>query len=110
MSSLVILGAGGFLGRAVVSAGNCPMPVKAVLNNTAIDADLVREGITWFAANLLVPTSLDTVLSPGDIVLNLAFMSTADQEQNEKLVDNIIEACLRAGVSRLMHCSTAVVA
>jgi len=110
MPSLVILGASGFVGRAVITAGRFPMPVKAVSRKIPTDADLNQEGMTWLEADLSVPGSLDEVLEPGDVVGNLAYMSDASAATNVSLIDNVVEACLHSRAARLVHCSTAVVA
>lgn len=86
------------------------MPVKAVAHSIPADAPSLQEGIEWFEADLLAAASLDAVLSPGDVVCNLAYMSAAGEAANATLVANIIEACVRTHAARLVHCSTAVVA
>ena len=110
MPSIVILGAGGFLGRALIASSTVSLPIKAVARNIPSDAHLTQEGVTWIAADLLIPTSLDLVLERDDVVVNLAYMSDASATKNIRLIDNLIEACLRVRVARLVHCSTAVVA
>jgi len=85
------------------------MPVKAVARSIPSAGGLVREGVRWYEANLLTATSLDRVLGHGDIVCNLAYMADADESANVAMIDKIIEACWRANVSRMVHCSTAVV-
>lgn len=110
MSSLVVLGSNGFLGRAFIANDNFLKPIKAVFRNIPADADVAQKGVSWVEADLTDPTSLDNVLSAGDVVINLAYMSNADEAENVDLVGNIIEACLRSKVARLVHCSTAVVA
>jgi nucleoside-diphosphate-sugar epimerase len=103
---VVILGAGGFLGRALLSAAAARQPVKAVARTILAP----REGVTWFAADLSQPASLDAILSPGDVVINAAHASSASDATNRQLLDNVIQACERRRVARLLHCSTAVVA
>ena len=110
MSSLVILGAGGFVGKALIGGGHSPLPIKAVARNIPSDADLTRSGVTWLAADLLTSTSLKEVMEPRDVVINLAYMPDAGEADNVRLIDNVIEACLRSRVPRLVHCSTAIVA
>ena len=71
MSSLVILGASGFLGRALISAVPRPLRVKAVARHIPPDAELQQvqqEGITWIEADLVISASLYDVLHPGDII------------------------------------------
>jgi nucleoside-diphosphate-sugar epimerase len=109
-SSVVVLGAGGFLGRALIESGLASVPIKAVSRIIPLDMESVTEGVTWFAADLGNPKSLQSILEEGDIVLNLVYMSGANETGNTGLLDNIVEACLKAGATRLIHCSTAVVA
>lgn len=109
MGSLVILGASGFLGRSLISNGFFPMPVKAVARRIPPDADLTQDRVIWHVGDLMIPHALDAVLEADDIVMNLAFMLSAGEEENLCLIDNIVEACHRSRVSRLVHCSTAVV-
>jgi uncharacterized protein YbjT (DUF2867 family) len=77
MPSLVILGAGGFLGRAVLAAANPAPPIKAVAHNRRPGDDPMSPGVSWFHADLLVPAALDEILSAGDVVANLALSSPA---------------------------------
>jgi nucleoside-diphosphate-sugar epimerase len=110
MSSLVVLGAGGFLGRSLVSAAPLPLSIKAVARRVPQDARLDQDGVTWVEADLLLPSALDAVLSPEDIVVNLAYAPAAGEAMNGAMVNNIVEACVSHRVARLVHCSTAVVA
>ena len=110
MSSLVILGAGGFLGRNLISAGPFSLPIKAVARHIQPHAVLNQEGITWIEADLLEATCLAAVLGTGDIVINLAYMACGGEADNRIMIDNIINACLSRRVARLVQCSTAVVA
>jgi nucleoside-diphosphate-sugar epimerase len=110
MSSLVILGASGFLGRTLIAGGCFSVPVKAVARIIPSDSNLTQEGITWITTDLLTSTSLNLVLERGDVVINLAYMFDASEATNVNLIDNIINACLSNRVARLLHCSTAVVA
>lgn len=109
MPSLVILGANGFLGRAILEQKNFHLPVKAVARNVPSDERLFEKGITWYKADLLIPSALDHIVEKGDIVINLAYIKVADAADNLKMIDNIVEACLRYGARRLIHCSTAAV-
>jgi nucleoside-diphosphate-sugar epimerase len=110
MPALVILGASGFLGRTVLASPYFPMPIKAVSRKAPSDANYDHGKITWLEADLSAPSALDDVLEPGDVVVNLAYMSNAGDAVNLSLIDNIVQACLRRRAARLVHCSTAVVA
>jgi nucleoside-diphosphate-sugar epimerase len=109
MPALVILGASGFLGRAVMAAGRFPMPIKAVSRKAPADGNYDRERVTWLEADLSMPSALDDVLEPDDIIVNLAYTSNAGEAVNLGLIDNIVQGCLRRRAARLIHCSTAVV-
>jgi nucleoside-diphosphate-sugar epimerase len=109
-SSLVILGASGFLGRTLLDGVHLPMPVKAVSRNIPSGAALTQNNVTWRAADLSTSMSLIPVLDAGDVVINLAYSADGGEVANLQLIDSIVEACLRSGVARLVHCSTAIVA
>ncbi len=109
MSSLVILGSNGFLGKALLCNNNLLKPVKAIVRSIPTNVDIHQEKVTWIEADLMDPSSLIGVLSEGDIVINLAYIQDSDKFKNMTLIDNIIEACIYTKVSRLVHCSTAVV-
>jgi nucleoside-diphosphate-sugar epimerase len=110
MASLVVLGASGFLGRALIAAESLPLPVKAVARHIPTDAAGQQPGVTWLAADLLIRNSLEDALHPGDIVVNVADMPSGGEAANEKMIDNVVETCLSRRAARLVHCSTAVVA
>jgi len=105
----VILGAGGFLGRHLIASGKCPVRVKAVARRRRSDRDLRETDVVWLVADLLSPGSLDDILEPDDVVLNLAFLYEGGDRENIRLVENVTAACLRARVARFVHCSSAVV-
>lgn len=107
--SLVILGASGFLGKALLADRHCASCIKAVARRIPSDVDSGQPTVTWHAADLLSSKSLDEVLEPRDIVINLAYAPDAGEAENLRLINNVIEACLRSRAARLVHCSTAVV-
>ncbi|MCX7090653.1 MAG: NAD-dependent epimerase/dehydratase family protein [Legionellales bacterium] len=109
MPSLVILGASGFLGRAMIAHRYHSFPVKAIARSIPSDADLHPEGVTWYQADFLHPHALDHVLENDDIVINLAYLKEASDMEHIRMINNIIGSCLQKDVSRLIHCSTAVV-
>jgi nucleoside-diphosphate-sugar epimerase len=105
---LVILGASGFVGRHLLSVAPFPLPVKAVTRKPP--SGVAAGPVTWHAADLLDPAALGPLLGPGDIVCNLAYSNSTSRSDNVALLDNVISACAQAGVARLIHCSTALVA
>ncbi len=110
MPSLVVLGAGGFLGRTLLAEPNLPPGVKAVartLPNRSYDG---ARRLSWVAADLTSPGSLDSVIESGDTVVNLAYMPDAGEEANLRLIDSALESAVKKEAERFLHCSTAMVA
>jgi len=108
MNSLVILGARGFLGKSLINSGNLASPVKAIARSIPANVNMCQK-VTWIEVDLMSPSALIGVLSEDDIVINLAYIPDSDKLKNVTLINNIIEACVYSKVSRLVHCSTAVV-
>lgn len=107
--SLVILGASGFVGKGILRECSFFSPIKAVARKIPSDKHLFSSDVTWYSADLLIPDSLSDILQEGDIVINLVYIRSENDSDNIHMIDNIIEACLRHRVSRLIHCSTAMV-
>ena len=105
-NSLVILGASGFVGQAIIAQVPPNYSIKAVARSVPLDAS---PKATWYAADLLLRESLVQILKPGDTVINMAFMSMENVADNSSMITNIIDACLQCGVKQLIHFSTATV-
>jgi nucleoside-diphosphate-sugar epimerase len=105
---IILLGASGFIGRQLLREVDCYAisPVTRRLNQQ-MPADLAVRN--WLVADLLNPRSLDAILTPGSTVINLAYSGHSSSEDNITMVEYLVQACRRAKVSRLVHCSTAVV-
>lgn len=106
---LVVFGASGFLGRHLVedvrkSGGGLRAVTRQPTSVTS------AAGVEWIRADLTDPTSLERALRSDDTVLNLAYMPSAGMADNLAALDNLINACSKRGVKRLIHCSTAMVA
>ena len=106
MPALVILGANGFIGRAILSAPP-PVPLTAIARTAPPE---VGRTVRWVALDLLTPGALAREVAAGDVVINLAYLADADPAGNLELINSVIAACVTAGAARLVHCSTAVVA
>lgn len=105
MTETFVFGAAGFIGRHMVNEAGSGMLslVTRSLNKGASEGH-------WLEADLLKPQTLDKILTPGSSVINLAYSASATADDNIKMAENLVQACVRAKVSRLVHCSTAVVA
>ena len=108
MASIVILGATSFIARALINAGPYQLPIKAVARTIPVDQECYKK-VEWLNADLLSPSSLDEVFAEGDLVINLVYMQGSASSENHQAVKNLAQACKKAGVARLIHCSTALV-
>ena len=108
MTSIVILGASSFIAKALINAGPYQLPIKAVARIIPVDQECYKQ-VEWLQADLLNPLSLDKVFAEGDLVINLVYMQGSTSEQNHQVVKNLIQACMKSKVARLVHCSTALV-
>jgi len=108
MTSIVILGASSFIAKALINAGPYQLPIKAVARIIPVDQECYKQ-VEWLQADLLNPLSLDKVFAEGDLVINLVYMQGSTSERNHQMVKNLIQACMKSKVSRLVHCSTALV-
>ena len=66
-------------------------------NIVAVDGDLLR------------PSTLVPFLTPGCVVVNLAYLGSRPKHENMEAIENLVAACSRADIKRLIHCSTAAV-
>lgn len=105
---IIVFGATGFIGQHLIREVDSEMisPVTRRLKGR-ICAD--QEDRNWLVADLLDPHSIEKILIPESTVINLAYSGNSSSEDNITMVENLVQACRRAKVSRLVHCSTAVV-
>lgn len=109
--SICVLGGSGFIGRHLLNKlkRSDGVQVKSLSRCNKIEnsfpnhIQLVRGDVRTFDS--LVP-----FLVPHAIVINLIYLNTASAEDNIQAMDNLAKACIKVGVARLIHCSTAVVA
>jgi nucleoside-diphosphate-sugar epimerase len=102
---------GGHLARGLKARGD---DVTAMVRDDGRASDVAHDGIATVSGDLSRPESLDTALGGGfDVVYNIAALyrlaglpdSVYDQV-NAVAVGQLIDAARRAGVRRVVHCST----
>lgn len=107
MTSLVILGAAGFLGKTIIEcASKEGLSIKAIARKTT-GTSFNDDNISWHELDLLTPGALDEIIEMGDIVINTVYIPTDSKDDNLLLIDNVIASCIKKKAKRLIHCSTA---
>lgn len=113
MSALVVTGASSFIGRALlaaVPAGAFP-EWRLLAHRRQPEGFAAASRLITIAGDLLEPGSLRELVVSDSTVVHLAHLApphTADDHLAG--ARNLIAACRNAGIRRLVHCSTAVVA
>lgn len=114
LKTIVIAGASGFIGTHLVGAllrggGHRIKVLSRSLSPEATRA-LWPVGIDIVRGDLRDPSSLQGVFEAGCTVINLVYLRDAGEAENLAVVGHLLAACQAAGVSRIIHCSTADVA
>ena len=101
---------GGHLARALVRRGRA---VRALVRDPAQARDLEAEGIELVAGDVRDRGAIERAVSGGDVVYNIASIyrqagrsRAAYRAVNADAAEQIVEAARRAGVRRVVHCST----
>ena len=110
---IAITGGAGFLGKHLVGllAKNKNYEIVLLARNVNKYLKSFRNysHISFHKGNLLEPKSLNGFLTKDIILINLAYLGS-DPAGNIVAANNLINAANEAGVSQVIHCSTAVVA
>jgi nucleoside-diphosphate-sugar epimerase len=104
-----VSGVNGYLGRALIKAlvtGGCDRVHGLGHSTEAGDRD---EGRLLTRGNLLEPGTLGPWPSTGSTVVHLAYLWTGGADDNFRATRNLVEACGRNRIPRLIHVSTAAV-
>ena len=108
MQPLIIIGASGFIGHSLLMlfGRNINYKIRIISRDvkkfTGIDVD----GIEIIQGDLLNKTTLDALIEPGAIVINLAYLDNSDKFTNLNVITNLVDNCKSTGIKRLIHCST----
>jgi nucleoside-diphosphate-sugar epimerase len=112
---IVVTGATGFLGGAVVRRLQACRPQVSVLalgRDATRGAALQADGIAFAAVELADATAVDHALRDADVVVHAAALSSpwgpleAFQAANIVGSDNVANSCVRSHVQQLVHIST----
>lgn len=110
MQVISIIGASGFIGHHLLSflAEQDNLEIRALVHRQKPQIS-ERGNVRFVEGSLLHPETLEQLLEPGCIVLNLVYLASCSAEENLQAMDNLARACANKGIKRLVHCSTAVV-
>jgi nucleoside-diphosphate-sugar epimerase len=108
--TVAIVGGSGFVGRHLLArlVSRHDIRIRALRHEGRLPGDVLERGAELVEGDLFRPASLERLLVPGCTVVNLAYVSGYDR--GLEAMDNLGKACVSAGVRRMIHCSTAVVA
>lgn len=111
--TIICLGASSYIGRNLLRAGQKTrrFNIKAVTRHGTRDkkTPATFQNMESTSADLNDYHSIQKVLIPGSIVINLAFSWRGGEEVNLRMIKNLIEACKISKIKRLIHISTAAV-
>ncbi len=111
MQPIVIIGGSGFIGQSLLKLYDSDERAKLHILLRDIESvggiDLSRVNI--IKGDLTNEKSLDALLQPEAIVINLAFLEGADKSTNLKAINVLIKKCKSVGIKRFLHCSTSSV-
>jgi nucleoside-diphosphate-sugar epimerase len=112
MRVISITGASGFIGRHLLAAlGSCAdIQIRVLVhkNSKPFSKDIGNRAL--IKGDIAKPETLEGFLEPGSVLVNLAYSSALSRSENIAAMESLVEAGTRAGIKRLVHCSTAVVA
>ena len=111
LSTICVIGGTGFLGSHLLKSLESDRQLKVkVLSRKPTERfpQMTRGQIV--EGDLLNADSLSRFLEPGSVVVNLAYLANHSREDNLHAAGYLAEACTKAGIRRLIHVSTAVVA
>ena len=104
LTTVAVIGASGFIGEHLLNAlaERTDIELRVLVHRKKAKT---HAGINFIEGDLLQPDSLDALLSKDCMVINLAYLA----QNNLEAMDNLASVCVKNQVSRLIHCSTAVV-
>jgi len=112
MKVIAITGPSSFVGRHLVEllSSRSDARLNLLVHHHMPDIPANRSGMDLIDGDLLKSDTLKDFLIPDCTVINLAYLSGESEGDNLEAATNLAEACVKAHVKRLVHCSTAVVA
>jgi len=110
VKKIIITGGTGYLGKELVKilALENNYQIKILTRNPKFEVEKFNN-VELYIGDLLDINSLTNLLEVDSIVINLAYISGINANQNIVAINNLLDACTKAKIRKLLHCSTAVV-
>jgi nucleoside-diphosphate-sugar epimerase len=111
MRDIVIVGGTGFVGRHLVGRflHQNDIRMRVLVHMHDLDGCSDKENITFINGDLLRPQTLETLCVENATVINVAYLRGKARQDNVTATNNLLDACAKAKIRRLIHCSTASV-
>ena len=108
---VAIFGGTGFIGKCLIKGMLLEnnIPIRVFTRNAGMVGNCSNSNITYIYGNLDSFDDIYNFVIGQKVVINLAYISE-DREANLDFASNLINACIAAGIERVLHCSTAIVA
>jgi nucleoside-diphosphate-sugar epimerase len=111
--TIAITGASGYIGRHLIAslASSEDIRIKVLARPQSEKPAAVEwpAKVEVVQGDLNDANSLQNLLEPGCTVVNLVYLWDAGEQGNLQVIRNLLDACVAAGIGRLIHCSTAAV-
>ncbi len=110
--SVAITGGTSFVGKQLLNVlgTDAGLEIRILLHNRDEIAASSIGNIVCIKGDLLDPSTIDDLPTEDCTVINLAYLREESRERNIIAIHNLCQACVRARIKRLIHCSSAVVA
>jgi len=108
---VAITGASGFVGQALVKllcVGN-EYRLNLLTREPKSIEHISGKNVHIYEGDLLNKKTIYQIIEPGCSIINLAFLGASKKNANLVAVNNLIEAGIKNGGNRIIHCSTATV-
>lgn len=113
MKTVAIIGASGYIGKHLIAEliriGDYKVRVFSRNKRRDLIEGIFDSRVEIIEGDINDPASFQFFLKPGCTVINLLYLWEAGETANLEAIRHLLNACSVVRVSRLIHCSTAVV-
>ena len=111
MNEILITGVTGFIGKHLLRRldGQKNIRIRALVHKKPDTGLLNKDNISVVEGDLTRRETLDKFCVRGATLVNLAYLGGRPRQDNLAAINNLLEACEKAGIKRFIHCSSAAV-